>query len=65
MPSFTEKLRQIRYARMAAFSRASSSEVQIVSVWYSRLLTRTVQVYPWISVSVRGSVEVVVLGWDT
>ena len=31
---------------MAAFSRASVSDSHASSVWYSRLLTRTVQVYP-------------------
>jgi hypothetical protein len=44
MPSLTEKFRQIMYARMAAFSRAISSDSQMASVWYSRWLTRTTQV---------------------
>jgi hypothetical protein len=43
-------LRQIRYARIAALSRASVSDAYTVSVWYSRLLTRTTHVYPLVFV---------------
>jgi hypothetical protein len=41
IPPFTLKFLHTMKARMAAFSRASSSDSYARSVWYSRPLTRT------------------------
>lgn len=48
-PSETLRLRQMRYAFMAAASFARSSVSYVFSVTYSRWLTDTVQAYPQLS----------------